>query len=140
MPANMEEDFIATIKIITGEELISKVSYMPDDDSLVLENPMEVKRIDQQKQNVRVNGFALHEWIYSTFDHMFVLPKQHVITMTEVEDKRIQQFYNQSVSRHISEISTFRDSFEPKKFSKEMGNLGSVQNTKKALEDLFKRS
>ena len=129
----MEPDFIATIKLTTGEELISKVSYMPDDDSLVLENPMQVSGIDQQKKNVRINGFALSEWIRSTFDHMFVLPKQHVVTMTEVEDKRIQQFYNQSVSRLISEISTFRDSFEPKKFSKEMGNLGSVQNTKKAL-------
>ena len=91
MPANMEEDFIATIKIITGEELISKVSYMPDDDSLVLENPMEVTRIDHQKANVKVNGFALNEWIHSTFDHMFVLPKQHVITMTEIEDKKILQ-------------------------------------------------
>ena len=136
----MEPDFIATIKLTTGEELISKVSYMPDDDSLVLENPMEVTRIDQQKQNVKVNGFALNEWIHSTFDHMFVLPKQHVITMTEVEDKRIQQFYIQSVHKHVAEITTFRESFEPKKFSRNMGNLGSVQNTKKSLEDLYKRS
>ena len=48
----MEPDFIATIKLTTGEELISKVSYMPDDDSLVLENPMSVTRIDQQKKNI----------------------------------------------------------------------------------------
>ena len=140
MPANMEEDFIATIKIITGEELISNVSYIPDDESLVLETAMEVTRIDHQKANVKVNGFALNEWIHSTFDHMFVLPKQHVITMTEVEDKRIQQFYIQSVHKHVAEITTFRESFEPKKFSRNMGNLGSVQNTKKSLEDLFKRS
>ena len=136
----MEEDFIATIKIITGEELISKVSYMPDDDSLVLENPMEVKRIDQQKQNIRVNGFALHEWIYSTFDHMFVLPKQHVITMTEVEDKRIQHFYTETVKRHIVELTSFKEASEPKVFSREMGNLGSVNKTKTFLEDLYKRS
>ena len=83
----MEPDFIATIKLITGEELISKVSYIPDDDSLVLESPMEVSRIDQTKKNIRVAGFALSEWIHSTFDHMFVLPKKHVLTMTEVEDK-----------------------------------------------------
>ena len=70
----MEPDFIATIKLITGEELISKVSYMPDDDSLVLESPMSVSRIDQTKKNIRVAGFALNEWIQSTFDHMFVLP------------------------------------------------------------------
>ena len=136
----MEPDFIATIKLTTGEELISKVSYMPDDDSLVLENPMSVTRIDQQKKNIRVNGFALHEWIHSTFDHMFVLPKQHVITMTEIEDKKISEFYTESVRRHTSEINHFRESYDPQSFTREMGHLGSVKNTKRFLEDLYKRS
>ena len=136
----MEPDFIATIKLTTGEELISKVSYMPDDDSLVLENPMSVSRIDQQKKNVRINGFALTEWIHSTFDHMFVLPKQHVITMTEIEDKKISEFYTESVRRHTSEINHFRESYDPQSFTREMGHLGSVKNTKRFLEDLYKRS
>ena len=136
----MEPDFIATIKLTTGEELISKVSYMPDDDSLVLENPMSVTRIDQQKKNIRVNGFALTEWIHSTFDHMFVLPKQHVLSMTEIEDKKISEFYTESVRRHTSEINHFRESYDPQSFTREMGHLGSVKNTKRFLEDLYKRS
>ena len=136
----MEPDFIATIKLTTGEELISKVSYMPDDDSLVLENPMSVTRVDQQKKNIRVNGFALSEWIHSTFDNMFVLPKQHVITMTEIEDKKISEFYTESVRRHTTEINHFRESYDPQSFTREMGHLGSVKNTKKFLEDLYKRS
>ena len=136
----MEPDFIATIKLTTGEELISKVSYMPDDDSLVLENPMSVTRIDQQKKNIRINGFALTEWIHSTFDHMFVLPKQHVHTMTEIEDKKISEFYTESVRRHTTEINHFRESYDPQSFTREMGHLGSVKNTKRFLEDLYKRS
>jgi hypothetical protein len=136
----MEEEFLATIKLITGEEIVSKVSYMPDDDSLVLENPMEVTYIDQQKRAARVTGFSLTEWIHSTFDHMFVLPKQHVLTMTEVEDKRIEKFYNESVEKHINQLTTFKESFEPQKFSRKMGNLGSIKETKKSLEDLFNRS
>ena len=135
-----EEDFVATIKIITGEEIISKVSYMPDDDSLVLENPMEVLQVDQQKKNLRINGFALSEWIHSTFDHMFVLPKHHVLTMTEVEDINIQNFYNITVAKHIVELNAFKDSQQSMQFTRDMGKLGSVQNTKKSLEDLYKRS
>ena len=73
----VEDDFIATIKLITGEELISNVSYMPDDDSLVLESPMEVSKIETKQKNININGFALQEWISSTFDHVFVLPKKH---------------------------------------------------------------
>ncbi len=137
----MEEDFIATIKLITGEELMSKVSYMPEDDSLVLENPMQVTVIDQQQtKNVRVNGFALSEWIHSTFDNMFVLPKQHVLTMTEIEDKRLSSFYTTCVEKHNDQVTTFRDTFEPRKFSRNMGHLGSIKDTKKSLEDLYKRS
>ncbi len=137
----MEEDFVATIKLTTGEELISKVSYMPDDDSLVLENPMEVHNIDnRQKNGTHVNGFALTEWIKSTFDHMFVLPKEHVLTMTEVEDKRIESFYENCVKQHTIQITAFRETFEPKKFSRQMGNLGSIKETKKTLEELYKKS
>ena len=136
----MEPDFIATIKLITGEELISKVSYMPDDDSLVLESPMQVMVIDQQKKNIRIAGFALTEWIHSTFDHMFVLPKKHVLTMTEIEDEKIQNFYNITVAKHIVELTTFKDSQQSMEFTRDMGKLGSVQNTKKLLEDLYKRS
>ena len=136
----MEPDFIATIKLTTGEELISKVSYMPDDDSLVLENPMEVKVIDTQKKNLRVNGFALTDWIHSTFDNMFVLPKQHVLTMTEIEDEKIQNFYNITVAKHVIELNTFKESQQSSEFTRDMGKLGSVQNTKKSLEDLYKRS
>lgn len=136
----MEEDFLATMKLVTGEEIISKVSYMPDEDSLVLENPMEVTFVDQQRRNAKVQGFSLSEWIHSTFDHMFVLPKQHVITMTEVEDERIEKFYNESVQKHITQLTTFKESFEPQKFSRKMGNLGSIKETKKSLEDLFNRS
>ena len=136
----MEPDFIATIKLTTGEELISKVSYMPDDDSLVLENPMQVVSIDQQKKNIRIAGFALTEWIHSTFDHMFVLPKQHVLTMTEIEDDKIQNFYNITVAKHVVELNSFKESQQSSEFTRDMGKLGSVQNTKKSLEDLYKRS
>jgi len=136
----MEPDFIATIKLTTGEELISKVSYMPDDDSLVLENPMQVIAIDQQKKNLRVAGFALTDWIHSTFDHMFVLPKQHVLTMTEIEDKQIQNFYTVTVAKHVMELNSFKESQQSMEFTRDMGKLGSVQNTKKSLEDLYKRS
>ena len=136
----MEEDFVATIKLTTGEELISKVSYMPEDDSLVLENPMSVTPIDQQRKNVRINGFALTEWIHSTFDHMFILPKQHVITITEVEDKKIEQFYNITVQKHMDDLNSFKEAQIPKEFTRNMGNLGSVRNTKKFLEELYKRS
>ena len=136
----MEEEFLATIKLVTGEELISKCAYLPDEDSLILENPMEVNHVNQQKKTVTTNGFFLTEWIHSTFDHCFILNKSHILTMTEVEDTRIETYYHTSVQRHITQLSATREALEPQKFSRNMGNLGSVKETKKFLEDLFNRS
>ena len=136
----MEEDFIATIKLTTGEELISKVSYMPDDDSLVLDSPMEVTKIDTTNKNLRIGGFALTEWITSTFDHTFVLPKKHIITMTEVEDDNIKNFYNVTVQRQHIELTQFKEAANPKQITLDMGSLGSVNKTKETLEKLYKRS
>ena len=136
----MEEDFIATIKLTTGEELISKVSYMPDDDSLVLDSPMEVTKVNTTNKNLRVGGFGLTEWITSTFDHTFVLPKKHIITMTEVEDDNIKNFYNITVQRQHIELTQFKEASTPQKFTRDMGSLGSVNKTKETLENLYKRS
>ena len=136
----MEEDFIATIKLTTGEELISKVSYMPDDDSLVLDSPMEVTKVNTANKNLRIGGFALTEWITSTFDHTFVLPKKHIITMTEVEDDNIKNFYNITVQRQHIELTQFKEASTPQKFTRDMGSLGSVNKTKETLENLYKRS
>ena len=136
----LEEDFCATIKLITGEEIMARVSYMPDDDSLVLENPMCVKSTSFNKENLRVNGFALTEWIHSTFDQMFVLPRSHILTMTEVEDKKIERFYTETVKKMMVELSSFRDACEPQEFTRDMGNLGSARETRNKLEDLYKRS
>jgi len=126
----MEEEFYATIKLVTGEEIVLKVSYMPDEDSLILENPLEVLPVEQTKNNLKLNGFTLVEWIRSTFDQMFILPKEHIITMTET-DKKIEIFYKKTLRKLNSGVDN-------EKFTRKMGRLGSVSQAKKYLEDIYK--
>ena len=125
-----EEEFYATIKLVTGEEIVSKVCYMPDEDSLILENPLEVLPVEQTKSSVKINGFTLVEWIRSTFDQMFVLPKQHILTMTET-DKKIEVFYKKTLKKLNSGV-------ENSQFTRKMGRIGSVKEAKKYLEDIYK--
>ena len=54
-----EEEFYATIKLVTGEEIVSKVCYMPDEDSLILENPLEVLKCKTNQRSTR------GKWIHS---------------------------------------------------------------------------
>jgi len=136
----MEEEFYSTIKLSSGEEIIGKVCYLPDEDSLLIENPMIVEKLSQKKNGRIHQGFILKDWIHSTYDSLFVIRMRQVITMTQL-DKRIEVFYLNNLKDNTSEES-IDDSINVKanKFSKQMGYLGSVKENKEFLEDIFKRS
>jgi len=130
----MEEDFLATIKLVSGEEIVAKVCYLPDEDKILLENPLQVEKAKTKKGSTDVTGFTLVEWITATFDDMFVLRKEHILTMTET-DSKIEDFYNKMLNRLNS-----GSLIENKKFSQRMGYLGSVKDMKKTLEKIYKLS
>lgn len=134
----MEEEFFSTIKLTSGEEIIAKVCYLPDEDSLLVENPMLVEKLSQKKNGKSLDGFILKDWIHSTYDSLFVIKMEQVITMTEL-DERIQVFY----LNNLNDDSKDDDDpikVRPNKFSKQMGYLGSVKETKKFLEEIYKKS
>ena len=93
----MEEEFYSTIKLISGEEIISKVCYLPEEDSILLDHPLMVEKISQ-KRSGNSDGFTLTEWIHATYETMFVIPKSSVITMTEL-DKRIEGYYIRMINQ-----------------------------------------
>ena len=130
----MEEDFLATIKLVSGEEIVARVCYLPDEDKIILENPLQVEKAKTKKGSTDVTGFTLVEWITATFDDMFVLKTEHILTMTET-DSKIEDFYNKMLSRLNS-----GSLIENKKFSQRMGYLGSVKDMKKTLEKIYKLS
>jgi|694.fasta_scaffold08640_20 hypothetical protein len=136
----MEEEFYSTLKLTSGEEIVAKVCYLPEENSLLVEQPMLVEKLSQKKNGKSLVGFVLKEWINSTYDTLFVIKMEQVITMTEL-DKRVEKFYLNNLSSDYQEESS-EDSIDikPKNFSKRMGYLGSVKETKKFLEDIYKKS
>ena len=92
----MEEEFYSTIKLTTGEEIVAKVCYLKDEDQLLVENPKKVEAVKSRKNGELVQGFVLVDWIHSTYDNMFILPMDRILTMSEL-DKRIQRYYLSTV-------------------------------------------
>tara|TARA_X000001036_G_scaffold142050_1_gene134916 strand:- start:19274 stop:19669 length:396 start_codon:yes stop_codon:yes gene_type:complete len=131
----MEEEFYATIKLSSGEEIISKVCYMTDEDSLLLNNPLLVEKVTTKRLGKNIEGFSLKEWISSSYDDMFIIEMNSVVTISEL-DERITAYYIMNVN------NLENDDEEPSNntLSKEMGYLGSVEATKKKLETLFNKS
>ena len=132
----MEEEFYATVKLITGEEVVAKVCYLPDEDKVLMENPLQVELAKQRKGQLEVTGFSFKEWVSATFDQMFIIKRDHIVTMSEV-DGQIQEFYEKTIQRLESGKNlTGRGN----KLPRGSGYLGSVKEMKKSLEDLFNRS
>ena len=130
----MEEEFYATIKLVSGEEIVSKVCYMTDEDSLLLDNPLLVEKVSQKKLGRNIEGFSLKEWISSSYDDMFIIEMNSVVTISEL-DERILAYYIMNVNKLNSDEES-----NSNLLSKEMGYLGSVEDTKKKLESLFNKS
>jgi hypothetical protein len=133
----MEEEFFSTIKLTSGEEIIAKVSYLPDEDSILLDKPMLVEKITQKRNGKSTEAFVLKDWINSTYDTMFVVRMEQVVTMSEL-DKRIEKFYLSNTDLEYKNSTSINVS--PDQFSKRMGYLGSIKETKKLLEEIYKKS
>jgi len=132
----MEEEFYATVKLLSGEELVAKVCYLADEDKVMLERPLMVENAKHRKGHLEVTGFALKEWISATFDNMFVINRDHVLTMVEIEGE-IVDFYEKTLLRMETGKSI---AGRGNKIPRGSGYLGSVKEMKKSLEDLFNKS
>ena len=132
----MGEEFFATVKLITGEEIVSKVVYLEDEDKVMLENPLQVDSAKQRKGALEISGFAFKEWVCATFDKMFIINRNHIITIIEVEGP-IVDFYKETLLRMENGKSL---NGKGGKLPRGSGYLGSVTDMKKSLENIFKKS
>lgn len=130
----MEEEFYASIKLLSGEEIVAKVSYDADEDVLIVENPRLVNIVEMKRGKSAVKGFTFETWMAATYDEMFIIKKDHIITITEL-DSKIQRFYEKSLSKENgNEESTRVD------IKEQRGYLASIKEARKSLEDIFNRS
>jgi len=132
----MEEEFYATIKLVSGEELVSKVCYLSEEDKIILDRPLEVENAKSKKGQIEVTGFSLREWISATFDNMFVINKDHILTMIEIEGE-IVDFYEKTLNR-LDGGKTLAG--RGNKLPRTSGYVGSVKKMKETLENIYKKS
>lgn len=139
----MEEEFYATMKLTSGEEIIAKVSYDSDDDVIIIHNPRVVEKIEMKRRGMIIEGIVFDDWINASHEDMFIIPRNQIITMVEVEEKFVG-FYED----HLNDKSKYRKSrfVEPKSNSKRQnpksqeGFLGSIKEAKGFLEDIYNES
>ena len=129
----IEEDFYATVKLKTGEEIFAKVAASEEEDRtfLLLSNPITVCEV---KNKIGIIGYKIEPWLKPTSEDMFVINKSDVLTMSESSNIEMIMMYQNFV----------KDSNQQKNVqsgnNRRMGYLGNVSDTKRALEKIFKSS
>jgi hypothetical protein len=123
----MEEDFYATIKLVSGEEIFSLVCISEEDDRrfLILDNPVIITPI--QSKSSRTMGYKVVPWVNISDDEMFILNFDKVLTMTEIKDANIISIYKR-FNRPSAQVQV----------TKQMGLISKVDSARETLERLYK--
>ena len=127
----IEDDFYATIKFKSGEEIFAKVAASEEIDRAILlvSNPIMVNEVQGKKG---VMGYRIEPWLKTTKEDMFMIDLKEVLTMSESSDVEMITMYQ----RWLRDTSKIKGD-EPK-LSREMGYISSVNDAKDILEKLYK--
>ena len=130
----IEEDFYATLKLKTGEEIFAKVAVSEEEEErtlLIITNPIIVSEI---KSSRGIIGYKIEPWLKTTKEDMFIINVNDILTMSESSDIEMiimyQNYVRQSNKEKINES----------KISREMGYISNVNDAKEILEKLYKNS
>ena len=127
----MEEDFYATIKLISGEEIFSIVCPSEEEGRtmLILNNPVTIEVIVMKQ--IGMQGYKIDPWLKFADDDTFLLDMNKVLTISEVRDEETIEMYQKFLKQKDNENS--KNSLTP-----EMGYLSSVSEARKIFEKLYK--
>ena len=129
----IEEDFYATIKLKTGEEIFAKVAASEEEDKtfLVINHPIIINEI---KSRTGVVGYKIEPWLKTTTDDMFIINIEDVLTLSESSDIDMIFMYQNYIRQSTKEKSN------QAKISRKMGYIANVNDAKEILEKIFKNS
>ena len=127
----IEDDFYATIKFKSGEEIFAKVAASEEIDRTILlvSNPIMVNEVQGKKG---VMGYRIEPWLKTTKEDMFMIDLKEVLTMSESSDVEMITMYQ----RWLRDTSKIK-SDEPK-LSRERGYIANVNDAKDSVEKLYK--
>ena len=126
----IEDDFYATIKLNSGEEVFAKVAASEEEDRtmLILHTPVTVSEI---KNKGGLVGYKVEPWLKTTREDMFIINMDNVLTLSESSDMEMIMMY-----QHY--LRDAHRSNKEQKLNRRMGYISNVRDAKENLEKIFK--
>ena len=122
------EEFCGALKMISGEEVLSRVSSVNDENGhyLILDNPIVVEEVTMDS---RV-GAKVSPWMKFSKERSFIVPMDRIVTCVEC-DMEVSMFYEMSIEKIDPDYN--------KKTASKEGDLGTVEESRAILESIFKK-
>ena len=128
----MKEEFHGVVKLITGEEIFALISIEETDQEpiIMLQSPVIMKMLSNGVgQYVKIKP-----WLELPEEDLYLIKPDKIITMSEVKDKQIINFYERYLNDEEVDIV-----FDGQvKLSDQMGYISTVEKSRKLLEELYK--
>ena len=127
----IEDDFYATIKLKSGEEVFARVAASEEEDRtmLIVHSPVTFSEI---KNKGGLVGYKVEPWLKTTREDMFIVNMDSVITLSESNDMEMIIMY-----QHFLRDSQ-RELHHQHKLNRRMGYISNVKDAKESLEKIFK--
>ena len=129
----IEDDFYATIKLNSGEEIFAKVAASEEIDRtmLIVHHPIIVGEI---KGKQGIVGYKVEPWLKTSKEDMFIINLNNVLTLSESQDIEMIMMYQ----RYLRDSED--DRAPQSKLTKKMGYVANVKDAKIILEKIFKNT
>ena len=129
----MEDEFYASVKLVSGEEIFGEV--MPSEENgrtvLIISDPVEIETVSMDGRH---EGLRMMPWLRSMpSEGIIIIPMDKVITVVEArEDSEVVAYYQRFIMTNLSGGSA-----QKIKVTKKMGYVISVEKARENLEKLF---
>ena len=125
------DEFIATVKLVSGEEILTKVivDYSSEEEQIIIDNPVVCQEVRTPGANVPM-GYKFEPWIKMTEEDVFVLNLDKIITLSEIKDDLVIKTYENIIEGGFKRQHPDLD--------RSMGYINDVDSARKIIEKLYK--
>ena len=125
------DEFIATVKLCSGEEILTKVivDYSSEEEQIIIDNPVICQEVRTAGANVPM-GYKFEPWIKMTEEDVFILNLDKIITLSEIKDDLVIRTYENIIESGFKRQHPDLD--------RSMGYVNDVDSARKIIEKLYK--
>ena len=125
------DEFVATVKLVSGEEILTKVivDYSSEEEQIIIDNPVVCSEVRTPGANVPM-GYKFEPWIKMSEEEIYIVDLNKIITLSEIKDDLVIKTYNNIIEGGFKRQHPDLD--------RQMGYVNNVDKAREIIEKLYK--